>query len=523
MSSKLAELDREILSRAPDPLYRLVKMAWHLVESVEYKDNWHVPALCERLQAVSNGEITRLVINQPPGTQKSLTVSVFWNLWEWTLRPETKWMYASYDAGLPARDARRVLNVIQTDWWRERWPECELTSLSPAVTNIETTAGGFRFSTSTGGKATGRHSDIQVCDDPHKPKELTGSIKVAKKAIETVSTWWKGTMSSRAADPATFRRVIMMQRLHEDDIAGEMLREAGYEHFCIPMRKESVSVQCPCGIECTPEDTREEGELLWPSRFPEDIVKQLETTGMGPTIAAAQLQQRPTPAGGGIFKNGWFRYWHHQAGVRVPQDPKFPCRDKYCTVIPENEGFIIQSWDMSFKDTDGSDFVSCGVWLYAKPNFYLLDLLNARLSFVDTVQAVRDMSEKWPDAHTKLVEDKANGPAVMSQLDNEISGLCSVEPQGGKEARAHSISGYFFSGNVYIPHPDLIPGVWEYMTQLSTFPKAVNDDMVDQTSQALIHLTGGQLGYLDALEKIKNGTYIDPLKLAEMKGPIKNG
>jgi predicted phage terminase large subunit-like protein len=452
---------------------------------------------------VSRNEIKRLVINVPPGTMKSLTVSVFWPIWEWIKRPETKFMFASYDATLAARDGRRMLRVLQSKWFQRRF-EPRLTELRPAATDFDNAVGGFRFATSVAGKATGRHADVQVVDDPIKPHDIHGSLAVTKKAIESVSTWWRETMASRRSDPESFRRVIVMQRLHEDDLAGEMIREGGWTHLCLPMRKEIST--CPCGsVACTPEDRRIEGELLWPERFPSSVVDEDETTGMGPSVAAAQNQQRPTPASGGIFAKDWFRYWHTRAGVRVPVDDKFACRDETCRALP-TDGVWIQSWDMTFKGADGSDFVAGGVWLFKAPDFYLVHQVNRRMSFVEACRAVVDMSERYPLTFTKIVEDKANGPAIVDVLDKQISGLVLVNPEGGKEARAHACSGAFESGHVFIPHDEIAPWSHDYRVQLSTFPRGVNDDMVDQTTQALIRLMRRHSPLIEAMRAVQKGT-----------------
>lgn len=502
----LEQLDRELIMRAdrPGSLHRFVRMAFNQVEPGTFVDNWHLSILCAYLEAVSRGEIKKLIINVPPGTMKSLCVSVFWPLWEWIFRPQTKWMYASYDATLSARDGRRMLRVMQGKWFQKRF-DPRLTELRPAATDFDNTADGFRFATSVAGKATGRHADIQVVDDPIKPYDMRGSLSLGmtKKAIDAVSVWWKETMSSRRSDPKTFRRVIVMQRLHEDDLAGEMLAEGGWVHLCLPMRAEPEKT-CACrNPECTPEDPRRiDGELLWPERFDEEVVKTDETTGMGPSVAAAQNQQRPTPASGGIFKKSWFRYWHNTPGMPVPKDPKYPCRDTECRVLPE-EGTWIQSWDMTFKGTDGTDFVAGGVWLYAPPDAYLVYQVCARLSFVETCKTVLEVNRRYPKAITRLIEDKANGPAVVSILEKKVSGLVLVNPEGGKEARGHACSGLFEAGNVFIPHDALAPWAPAYRGQISTFPRGVNDDMVDQTTQALIRLQREHVPFAEAMRAIK--------------------
>jgi len=497
----LADTEREIVRRSPDSLYRFLTMAWAEIDPSPFVDNWHLPIVCERLQAVSSGEVKRLVINVPPGTTKSLTVSVAWPAWEWISRPSTKWMFASYDASLVGTvQGGRVIDLLQSKWFIDRWGEL-LVDKAPAASMFQTAAGGFRFATSPGGKGTGRHVDIQVVDDPNKPQEVGGTHAVTKKAINAVSRWYHATAASRRADPANFRRVIVMQRLHEDDLAGEMLREGGWDHLCLPMRK--THKVCVCHRDCTPEDQRtEEGELLWPERFPEEVVRELETTEMGPAVAAAQLQQRPTPASGGMFQKAWFRYWHHKAGVRPPQEDEFPCVQDFCKVLPRN-GTWLQSWDMTFKGGDGTDYVAGGLWLKVGVDHFLVKQVCRRMSFTETVREVKAMTEAEPRALTKLIEDKANGPAVEDTLKREISGIVLVNPEGGKEARANAVTGLFEAGNVFIPHPDLAPWVQDYRTQLVTFPRGVNDDMVDQTTQALIRLHVRSSPLAEAMRAIK--------------------
>jgi predicted phage terminase large subunit-like protein len=158
---------------------------------------------------------------------------------------------------------------------------------------------------------------------------------------------------------------------------------------------------------------------------------------------------------------------------------------------------------MTFKGSDGSDFVAGGVWLYVNPDAYLIDQVCARMSFVEASQAVIDMSRKHPKALTKLIEDKANGPAIEDVLKKQVPGIVLVNPQGGKEARLHAVSGLFQAGNVFLPHPQIAPWVPAYRVQVSTFPRGINDDMVDQTSQALIHLTRRNVPFLDAMRAVR--------------------
>jgi predicted phage terminase large subunit-like protein len=206
--------------------------------------------------------------------------------------------------------------------------------------------------------------------------------------------------------------------------------------------------------------------------------------------------------GGGIFDKSWFRYWHTKAGVPVPQDNEFPCRDEFCVVLPEG-GLQIESWDMTFKSTAKSDFVAGGVWLWDPPNAYLIHQVCDRMTFIQTCKALTEVSRRYPRAFTKLVEEKANGAAVIDILKKHISGLIPINPKASKSSRMHAVSGLFEAGNVFIPHPDLAPWVPSYRVQVSQAPKGTNDDMVDQTTQALLRLARKGGKFVDAMRVVR--------------------
>jgi predicted phage terminase large subunit-like protein len=401
-------------------------------------------------------------------------VSVFWPVWEWIKRSgETRWIFASFDLGLQKRDGKRALDILQSDWFRVRWADkVELTDTDPSVLHYHTKSGGWRYGTSVRGPVTGRHADRLVVDDPIKPREVT------KTNLDNCIEWWDGTMGTRQADPKTTARVIMMQRLHDRDLAGEMIRRGGYEILRLPMRYEERN---PCVTVLGTADPRgNEGALLHPERIPEAEVTKLEAT-LGPVGAAAQLQQRPTPAGGNIFHMSWL--------------------EKFYDFTPPNLEQVWQSWDMTFKGKDDSDFVCGTVWGRVGPDFYLLWLVNERLSFVDTLAEVRNVCARFPTAALKLVEDKANGPAVVSTLEREIPGWELINPAGGKVSRANAIAPLFKSGNVWLPRK--APWLAEYRDQLTGFPKAPNDDMVDSTSQGLHWGLENYRNFVSLMEQIR--------------------
>lgn len=487
-------LEREIIRRGG--LHEFVRRAWPLLESAQFQDNWHIGIICEVLEAVSAGEIKRLVVNQPPGTMKSRLIAAFWPAWEWTLRPETRWIYATYEASLAHRDAKAHREMVADPWYQAIWPEVRIpTKASKKVTLFENNHKGWRFSTSPNGGGTGRHCHHQVVDDPIKPKDTQGSSDTTRKVIDKCTAWWDGTMSSRQADPAKgMSRTIVMQRLHDADLAGVVLeREHSvepYVHLMLPMRyepKRKFSISTPSGKSWT--DPREtDGELLWPERFPEKAVAALEED-LGP-FASAQLQQDPVPSAGGIFKIEWLdKFWTPSKPNGEPTIPGTIPLPKLSLMQ------ILQSWDMSFKKTDASDFVGGGVWAKYLALFFLLERFNKRCSFTDSLDEIRIMTGKHPYAFSKLVEDKANGAAVIDTLKREIPGIEAVEPEGGKESRAYAVSNLFKAGNVVLPHKSIDYNIGAYIQQMIRFPKAPHDDEVDQTTQALhrLHIRGSRL------------------------------
>jgi predicted phage terminase large subunit-like protein len=459
------ELDRELVARGG--LRKFVELAWPVVESAPFVGGWHIDEICAHLEAVSRGDLRRLIVNVPPGMSKSLTVSVFWPAWDWITRADRKWMFSTFDADLARRDSLRCRELISSEWFQARWGDLVTIYDGDEKQRTQsvyyTTRNGLRFSTSVGGKAIGWHAHIQVVDDPTKPKDIQAGGDQARDALERTWQWWSGTMASRKADPRDFSRVIIMQRLHEDDLAGRCEREGGWTLLRLPMRFEA---ERKCVTPIGGDRRADDGELLCPDRFDEDAVAETERE-MGSQVAAAQLQQRPAPAKGLVFERDWLaREWRE---------------------LPANVQFI-QSWDCTFKDLATSDYVVGQVWANFGARYYLVDRVKARMSFPATCQAIRDMSAKWPRAVAKLVEDKANGPAVIAELEKEIDGLIAVNPEGGKVARANAVSPLFEAGNVFVPTVDRAPWVGEWREEMASFPMGRHDDDVDATTQALVYL-----------------------------------
>lgn len=398
---------------------------------------------------------------------KSLSVSVFWPCWEWTKFPWLRWLFSSYSDRLATRDSLKCRRLILSPWYQERWGQVySLAGDQNEKTRFENDKTGYRLAAGVGGTATGEGGDRIIVDDPLKAKDADSDA-----ARETANTWWDETMSTRGNDPKTVAKVIVMQRLHENDLTGHVLqkmREGGepYEHLCLPAEYDpSVITFSRIGWS---DPRTEPGELLWPERFGRDEIEDLKIS-LGSYGSAGQLQQRATPRGGGMIRRGWFRFYK---------------------IRPDKFDQVVDSWDCTFKDAKGADYVSGQKWGRIGADTYLLDRINDRMDFPTTIQAVQNLAVIEPVAPAKLVEDKANGPAVISMLRRKVAGLIAVEPDGSKTARVSAISPYIEAGNVYLPDPTIAPWVEKFIGQCTSFPFGGNDDDVDSMSQALTRLYG---------------------------------
>ncbi len=474
---RLARAERDTIARRYADRGRgladFIQIAWPQVDKATYVHNWHVDAIAGHLEAVTRGEIKDLVINIPPSCSKSSIVSVLWPSWEWIEKPTGWFIAVSYGAAVALRDSRKQRMLIQSDWFRARWPEIKLADSGTAGTGVSewnTTAGGRRYTSTVHGQVMGMHCDKFIVDDPIDPLGIESITE-----IDQVLEFWSGTVPTRFRNPPTAARVCVMQRLHEKDLAGEMIRE-GATVLCLPMRFESRHPHAWRGDPRT-----QDGELLNPKRYPQENVDKVSKI-LGPSRDASQFQQRPAPEEGAIFKRSWFQYW---------------------TTLPEGGTWSL-SVDCAFKATSTSSYVVIQVWYEQGPNLYLVDQVRRRIDFVDTCEAIVAVSARYPKAYRKLVEGKANGPAVLRVLKEKLLGLEEIEPQGSKEERAYACQPIVKSGNVYLPHPENAvyedgrvgapwvtesesgdPSVGGFLGEVTTFPAASTDDQVDSMTQAL--------------------------------------
>jgi predicted phage terminase large subunit-like protein len=292
-------------------------------------------------------------------------------------------------------------------------------------------------------------------------------------------------VSTRVNDPKTSAMVVVMQRCHQQDLSGHLLEQGGWEHLCLPAEYEGTTRKTSIGFY---DPRKEMGELLWKERYGTPEIEDLKRR-LGSYAAAGQLQQRPSPLGGGIFKRHWWRYWQ-PPGANLPpvivQLPDGTYQSIHPVCRPTRGVEQIQSWDCAFKDLETSDFVVGQMWGRVGAGYFLGDQVRDRMDCPTTVKAVRKLSERYPGSLAKLIEDKANGSAVIQMLQHEIPGILPVNPEGGKVARATAVSPLIEAGNVYLPHPSIAPWVNDFVEEFAAFPNGAHDDQVDAATQALL-------------------------------------
>jgi predicted phage terminase large subunit-like protein len=391
--------------------------------------------------------IKDLIINIPPGFAKSMIGCVFMPAWVWIKDPKYRFLFSSYKQDYAIRDSVKCRTLIQSAWYRDRWGDrFHLKADQNEKGKFENDKTGSRETTSVG-TGTGSRAMLVVVDDP---MSVDQSVSDAER--KRANDWWTGTMTTRLNDLRTGHLLLIQQRLHEEDTTAVCLAQGGYQHLYLPNELERDRA---CQTSIWKDPRTEEGQLLWPTKVGPEEVAMLKRK-LGSYGYAGQYQQRPSPAGGGIFKQWWWRYWKYKT-IDVPpvlvRLPDGNTRRVHAVDLPDVFDQQLQSWDLAFKDLDTSDYVAGGVWGVKGADRYLLDQVRDRLGFPETVAAIKKMTLKWPKATLKLVEDKANGPAVIAALRHEVSGLVAITPEGGKVARAQAVSPQVESCNIYLPHP----------------------------------------------------------------------
>lgn len=469
-------------------LRKFVRSAWEVVEpGIPYVHGRHIEALCDHLEAVAAGEIRKLIINISPRSSKSTLGCIMFPAWVWITRPERKFLFSSYDLKLSMRDSRKCNMLIKSAWYQKNWHDRFkiLTNKGGQDTKqrFDNDRSGHRVATSTDSGTTGEGGWCIYYDDPNDIRQMSSDAY-----IQTVIDFHEQVMASRLDDPKTGVRVCVQQRSNERDLTGHILnKELGWEHLVIPMEYEGPSKTT---VAMNWRDWRTSpGDLMWPERIGPNELRDLKTQ-LGSAAYAGQYQQRPAPAEGNKFKRIWWEYWNPATVaprlIRISSPGNQPI-ERTPVTLPIAFEQVIHSWDFSFKGEKDSDYVVGQAWGRLGANFYLLDQVRRRMDFPATIKAFKEFVVKNP-AQEKLIEDKANGPAIVASLRNQIPGIIAITPDGGKEARANAIAPYVESRNVFLPNPEEYPWVVDFIEEFSSFPFGKTDDQCDSAAQAIRRL-----------------------------------
>lgn len=426
----------------------------------------------------------RLIISMPPQEGKSTLATRFGSLWYLNHHPDKRIAIASYSGTLATDAGRDIRNWITTyngtdddlDLRLRLAPDSKAAGRWKLARPRSEQAGGV-FAVGVGGTLSGRAVDAMIIDDPFSNAEQAGSESYRDK----VWGWWQSVVEPRLAGGPV---VLIMTRWHEDDLAGRLLA-AEDGHIWTVVNIPTQADHDPAKGQTDPLG-RAPGEFMVSARGRTPAEWEAKKISVGTRVWNSLYQGHPTPDAGNVLKRGW---WVRYETMLWSLDPQ----GHYHVECDE----MIQSWDMTFKDTDGSDFVVGQVWARRGAEVFLLDQVRKRLSFTDTLIAFKALTEKWPQAIAKLVEDKANGPAVISSLRKEIPGIVPIEPKGSKAARAAAVSPFLEAGNVKVPADEIrLFDVDELIEEAAAFPNGAHDDQVDAFSQALDRLlldgTGAQ-------------------------------
>jgi predicted phage terminase large subunit-like protein len=457
----LQAIERELCSRS---LADFAKRAWRVLEpSTPLKWGWALDAICAHLEAVTRGEITRLLMNVPPGTMKSLLTGVIWPAWEWgpAGKPGMRFLGTAHKQDLAVRDAMKCRRLILSDWYQCLWP-VRLTTDQNAKTKFENDKTGFREAMAFT-SMTGARGDRVILDDP-----LSADDANSDAALRAAELTFTEALPTRVNNDRS-AIVVIMQRLHERDTSGIILdRGLGYTHLCLPMRFEPDR-RCITPYITDPRTV--DGELLFPERFPESAVADLEKT-MGSYASAGQLQQRPAPRGGGMFKREWF-----------PVVDAAPTGCKW-----------VRGWDLAATANDKAAYTA-GVKIGRAPDgrFYIADSRRIQGSAADAERLiVNTASQDGQSVMGSIPQDPGQAGKAQSQyLIRQLAGYAyKASPESGdKETRALPLAAQAEAGNVL-----LIRGEWnrDFLAELETFPMGKFKDQVDAATRAFADLVKPQ-------------------------------
>lgn len=423
----------------------------------------HVQTLCAHLELIKDGELKRLMVSMPPRHSKSMNVGQYFPAWYMGHHPDHQVIYTSYSQEQATKFGRAVRNQLTDPRYNQIFPNCHISDDSSAKNIFDTLEQGVYKAVGRGGSITGSGANLLIADDMFKDHIEAASETTRNNTID----WYKSVASTRLQKDAAV--VLCGTRWNVDDLMGWAEKENADEGWTI--------------LNFPALDAN--NNALWPEMFNAEVLLKTKKR-LGPYFWNALYQGRPSALEGNIFKRKQWRTW---------------------TSMPVCD-YLIQSWDMNFRETKSGSYVVGQIWGYKNPNFFLLDQIRGRWEFMETVKRFVNFTNKWPQTRAKVVEAKANGDAIISMFKNKVSGVHAFNPDeyGSKDARAQIAGIYQDSQNIYLPDPKMQGYEWveEYIERFASFPNIADKDEIDATAQAIIYLTKGQDGIL-RLDRLLTG------------------
>lgn len=455
----LLAIEREACRRS---LATFIRRAWHVLEpGQKYIHGWHVDAICEHLEAVTRGEIHRLLINIPPGTMKSTITSIFWPCWEWGPLglDHMRYIGASHEQGLATRDTLKMRRLVESEWFQSLWPVALRRDQNEKM-YYENYNTGFRQACAVK-SMTGRRGDRVIWDDPHSVESALSDLD-----RETALRVFQETLPTRVVNPDSSAIIIVMQRLHDEDVSGFILKEDyEYTHLCLPMEFDPAR-KCSTSIGFT-DPRKEEGELLFPGRFPREVVDR-DKKLMGTYAVAGQFQQDPIPRGGAMFQMD---------------------KVEIVSALPRFKK-LIRYWDKA--GTEGGGAYTAGALLAEGWDnlFYILDMVRGQFGTAERERIIKQTAqldglgvEIWIEQ-----EPGSGGKESAEATVRNLAGFTirSERPTGEKAVRAEPLAVQIEAGNVR-----MYQGPWnkDFFDEGRKFPLSKYKDQIDAASGAFNKLT----------------------------------
>jgi predicted phage terminase large subunit-like protein len=425
-----------------------------------FQPNWHVEAIAFELDRVRRGEIKRLIITVPPRSLKSVCASVAFPAFILGHDPQRKIICVSYSEGLARKHANDCRALMWSDLYRRIFPASRISPRKDTELEFACTRGGYRLATSVGGTLTGRGGNFIIIDDPMKPQDA-----LSEAARESTKQWYSNTLLTRLDDKVSDAIVVVMQRLHTDDLVGYLLEQPGWTHLNLPAIAESEH-----RVQLGPARShlRRKGDLLHPEREPQEVLDEAKRS-MGSLNFAAQYQQEPVADGGNLIRWQWFSSYD--------RPPAKDLNDK-----------IIVSWDTALSAKELSSYSVCVVLQVRDDTVYVLDVFRERLEYPELKRKAIELHRRWRNVTNRyylLIENKGSGMPLIQDLKRDNIHAIAIEPRDDKVIRMNGQTARIEAGSIYLPQQ----AHWldEFRKELMAFPVSRHSDQIDAFSQGLDH------------------------------------